>query len=104
MSGGTQTDIKTYSSGSPSAGGTNNSNNPSNTSNQLSASVRERLLLGSQSLPKSRTSHPHAERDTGSLSDSNYADLASLASPYSSWLRHTSAYTASLPARSTTGK
>lgn len=80
VSGGTQTDLKSYS-----VGGTSGA--------QLSASVRERLMMGSQSLPKART-------DTGSLSDSNYADLAS---PYSSMYRHTAAYTSSLPARATAG-
>ncbi|KAL1138823.1 hypothetical protein AAG570_008885, partial [Ranatra chinensis] len=50
--------------------------------------VRERLL---QSLPKG------ASMDPGSLSDSNYAEIP--ASPYSSWLRHSGAYTASLPTR-----
>lgn len=83
MSGGTQTDLKSYS-----VGGTSGA--------QLSASVRERLLLGSQSLPKPRT-------DTGSLSDSNYADLAALSSPYSAMYRHTAAYTSSLPTRTTAG-
>ena len=83
MSGGTQTDLKSYS-----VGGTSGA--------QLSASVRERLLLGSQSLPKPRT-------DTGSLSDSNYADLAALSSPYSAMYRHTAAYTSSLPTRATAG-
>ncbi|XP_046669946.1 protein sickie isoform X3 [Homalodisca vitripennis] len=79
VSGGTQTDLKAYS-----VGGTSGA--------QLSASVRERLLQGSQSLPKART-------DTGSLSDSNYTEL----SPYSAMYRHTTAaaYTASLPARVT---
>ncbi|KAF6205081.1 hypothetical protein GE061_019248 [Apolygus lucorum] len=57
---------------------------------QLSAGVRERLMMGS---PKSVTRH----MDTGSLSDSNYAEIP--ASPYGSWLRHSGAYTASLPAR-----
>ncbi|RZF40004.1 hypothetical protein LSTR_LSTR002407, partial [Laodelphax striatellus] len=100
VSGGTQTDLKVYSSGG--GGGVAAPGSPGG--GQLTASVRERLFQGSQSLPKSRTPHPHAERerDSGSLSDSNYADLASLSSPYSSWLRHTSAYTASLPARATT--
>uniref|UniRef100_A0A1B6D2Z1 AAA+ ATPase domain-containing protein n=2 Tax=Clastoptera arizonana TaxID=38151 RepID=A0A1B6D2Z1_9HEMI len=80
VSGGTQTDLKSYS-----VGGT--------TGAQLSASVRERLMMGSQSLPKPRT-------DSGSLSDSNYVDLGS---PYSSMYRHTAAYTSSLPARATAG-
>lgn len=77
VSGGTQTpgELKSCS-----VGGTSGA--------QLSASVRERLLQGSQSLPKPRS-------DTGSLSDSN--------SPYSALYRHTTAYTASLPARTTAG-
>ncbi|XP_054270358.1 protein sickie isoform X2 [Macrosteles quadrilineatus] len=79
VSGGTQTDLKSYS-----VGGTSGA--------QLSASVRERLMQGSQSLPKPRT-------DTGSLSDSNYTEL----SPYSAMYRHTTAYTSSLPARATAG-
>lgn len=79
VSGGTQTEVKSYSVGSA-------------TGAQLSASVRDRLLQGSQSLPKPRT-------DTGSLSDSNYTDL----SPYTALYRHTTAYTSSLPARSTAG-
>ncbi|XP_024083600.1 protein sickie [Cimex lectularius] len=57
---------------------------------QLSAGVRERLMMSS---PKT---HPGRHTDTGSLSDSNYAEIPS---PYSSWLRHSSAYTSSLPAR-----
>lgn len=79
VSGGTQTDLKSYSVGSTSGA-------------HLSASVRERLMQGSQSLPKTRA-------DTGSLSDSNYTEL----SPYSAMYRHTTAYTASLPARATAG-
>ncbi|XP_069694202.1 protein sickie isoform X2 [Periplaneta americana] len=84
---------------------------------QLSQSVRDRLLLGSQSLPKPGSSehaalfHSHrsqqrAHRPTdGSLSDttySNYADLQNYyanSSPYSSWLRYSATYTSSLPAR-----
>ncbi|BES93425.1 neuron navigator [Nesidiocoris tenuis] len=65
---------------------------------QLSAGVRERLMMGS---PKSVARHPAV--DSGSLSDSNYAEIpASATSPYSSaWLRHSGAgaYTASLPTR-----
>ncbi|CAH1400895.1 unnamed protein product [Nezara viridula] len=48
---------------------------------QLSAGTRERLMMAS---PKQR----HID---GSLSDSNYAEISS---PYSSWLRHSGAYTA----------
>ncbi|XP_066902142.1 protein sickie isoform X3 [Halyomorpha halys] len=55
---------------------------------QLSAGTRERLMMAS---PKPR----HID---GSLSDSNYAEISS---PYGSWLRHSGAYTASLPARTT---
>ncbi|CAB0004823.1 unnamed protein product, partial [Nesidiocoris tenuis] len=51
--------------------------------------------------PKSVARHPAV--DSGSLSDSNYAEIpASATSPYSSaWLRHSGAgaYTASLPTR-----
>jgi len=88
---------------------------------QLSQSVRDRLLLGSQSLPKPGSSehaalfHSHrgqqrGHRPTdGSLSDttySNYADLQNYyanSSPYSSWLRYSATYTSSLPARASAG-
>ncbi|PNF13684.1 hypothetical protein B7P43_G15281 [Cryptotermes secundus] len=116
VSGGTQTctndlqqqsqphHYKSYSLTGPSA-------------SQLSQSVRDRLLLGSQSLPKPGTSehaalfHPHRGQQRGhrpsdgSLSDttySNYADLQNYyanSSPYSSWLRYSATYTSSLPAR-----
>lgn len=55
---------------------------------QLSAGTRERLMMAS---PKPRLID-------GSLSDSNYAEISS---PYGAWLRHSTAYTASLPARTT---
>lgn len=58
---------------------------------QLSAGTRERLMMAS---PKPR----HID---GSLSDSNYAEISS---PYGAWLRHSGAYTASLPARTTAGQ
>ncbi|KAJ9581339.1 hypothetical protein L9F63_023483, partial [Diploptera punctata] len=115
VSGGTQTctsdlqqpqhhHYKSYSLTGPSA-------------SQLSQSVRDRLLLGSQSLPKPGSSehaalfHSHRSQQRthrptdGSLSDttySNYADLQNYyanSSPYSSWLRYSATYTASLPAR-----
>jgi neuron navigator 2 len=89
---------------------------------QLSQSVRDRLLLGSQSLPKPGSSehaalfHSHRSQQRGhrptdgSLSDtaySNYADLQNYcasSSPYSSWLRYSATYTSSLPARASAGK
>ena len=121
VSGGTQTctsdlqqqpqhhHYKSYSLTGPSA-------------SQLSQSVRDRLLLGSQSLPKPGSSehaalfHSHrgqqrTHRPTdGSLSDttySNYADLQNYyanSSPYSSWLRYSATYTSSLPARASASK
>lgn len=63
-----------------------------NSASQLSQSVRERLLMGSQSLPKSagqeyslilRQGRPKAS--DGSLSDTQAADPGS---PYAPWLRH----------------
>ncbi|XP_073983864.1 sickie isoform X3 [Rhodnius prolixus] len=75
VSGGTQTEVQ-YSATA-----------------QLSAGVRERLMMS----PKTTTVRQHPA-DTGSLSDSNYAEIPQ-ASPYGSWLRHSGAYTASLPTR-----
>lgn len=63
-----------------------------NAANQLSQSVRERLMLGSQSLPKGvgqdyalvmRQGRPKAS--DGSLSDTQAIDTSS---PYAPWLRH----------------
>lgn len=96
VSGGTQTctsDYKSYSLTGPAA-------------SQLSQSVRDRLMQGSHSLPRNAEyagspSHRPYRPSDGSLSDSNYTDLQSYYnSPYGSWLRHSSAYTASLPTRS----
>ncbi|KAK6631851.1 hypothetical protein RUM43_013917 [Polyplax serrata] len=114
VSGGTQTTsdlthFKSYSLTGTSA-------------NQLSQCVRERLL-GSQSLPKSGSNDyaalfhqhrsPHQQRQhkatDGSLSDTAYSNYSEIHnyyannSPYSSWLRSSSTYTASLPSRTSTG-
>ncbi|XP_063244116.1 protein sickie isoform X2 [Bacillus rossius redtenbacheri] len=116
VSGGTQTcttdlhhhhHYKSYSLTGPSA-------------SQLSQNVRDRLLLGSQSLLKPGPGgdyagfyyrgQPRVMKPTdGSLSDttySNYADVQNYyanSSPYSSWLRHSATYTASLPTRASSG-
>nr|CAD7446203.1 unnamed protein product [Timema bartmani] len=78
---------------------------------QLSQNVRDRLLLGSQSLPKPGSSgdyasflyrggqRPPPKPTDGSLSDTTYSELHNYNSPYSSWLRHSATYTASLPVR-----
>ncbi|XP_063906521.1 protein sickie isoform X3 [Zophobas morio] len=67
-----------------------------NTASQLSQSVRERLLMGSQSLPKGagqdyglvlRQGRPKAS--DGSLSDTQAIDNTS---PYAPWLRHSNTY------------
>ncbi|XP_074029206.1 sickie isoform X2 [Leptinotarsa decemlineata] len=68
-----------------------------NTANQLSQSVRERLMMGSQSLPKGaghqdyglvmRQGRPKAS--DGSLSDTQAIDNTS---PYAPWLRHSNTY------------
>lgn len=63
-----------------------------NAASQLSQSVRERLMMGSQSLPKGvgqdyalvlRQNRPKAS--DGSLSDTQAIDTSS---PYAPWLRH----------------
>lgn len=63
-----------------------------NTASQLSQSVRERLMMGSQSLPKGagqdyglvlRQARPKAS--DGSLSDTQAIENTS---PYAPWLRH----------------
>ncbi|CAH1981008.1 unnamed protein product, partial [Acanthoscelides obtectus] len=73
-----------------------------NTANQLSQSVRERLMMGSQSLPKGavgvvhhvdygpvmRTARPKAS--DGSLSDTQAIESAG--NPYAPWLRHSNTY------------
>ncbi|KAK3907514.1 Protein sickie [Frankliniella fusca] len=105
VSGGTQTctsDYKSYSLTGPAA-------------SQLSQSVRDRLMQGSHSLPRNATSaaaaadypsstgpHRPFRPSDGSLSDSNYTDLQSYySSPaYSSWLRHSSHGSTTLPTRS----
>ncbi|CAH1134529.1 unnamed protein product [Ceutorhynchus assimilis] len=68
-----------------------------NTANQLSQSVRERLMMGSQSLPKGgvhqeyglvmRQTRPKAS--DGSLSDTQAIENCS---PYAPWLRHSNTY------------
>ncbi|KAL1505332.1 hypothetical protein ABEB36_004923 [Hypothenemus hampei] len=69
-----------------------------NTANQLSQSVRERLMMGSQSLPKGgvhsqdyglvmRQMRPKAS--DGSLSDTQVIENCS---PYAPWLRHSNTY------------
>ncbi|ENN81992.1 hypothetical protein YQE_01703, partial [Dendroctonus ponderosae] len=68
-----------------------------NTANQLSQSVRERLMMGSQSLPKGgvhqefglvmRQMRPKAS--DGSLSDTQAIENCS---PYAPWLRHSNTY------------
>ncbi|KRT85587.1 hypothetical protein AMK59_2300, partial [Oryctes borbonicus] len=67
-----------------------------NTANQLSQSVRERLIMGSQSLPKGasqdyglvmRQARPKAS--DGSLSDTQAIENTS---PYAPWLRHSNTY------------
>ncbi|KAI4459066.1 steerin [Holotrichia oblita] len=67
-----------------------------NTANQLSQSVRERLMMGSQSLPKGagqdyglvmRQARPKAS--DGSLSDTQAIENTS---PYAPWLRHSNTY------------
>ncbi|XP_018575253.1 neuron navigator 3 isoform X2 [Anoplophora glabripennis] len=68
-----------------------------NAANQLSQSVRERLMMGSQSLPKGachqdyglvmRQGRPKAS--DGSLSDTQAIDNSS---PYAPWLRHSNTY------------
>lgn len=71
-----------------------------NAASQLSQSVRERLLLGSQSLPKGgtqeyaglvlrQTAARAAKASDGSLSDTQAADPSS---PYAPWLRHSNTY------------
>nr|CAD7452239.1 unnamed protein product [Timema tahoe] len=111
VSGGTQTctadlhhnhHYKSYSLTGPSA-------------SQLSQNVRDRLLLGSQSLPKPGSSgdyasflyrggqRPPPKPTDGSLSDTTYSELHNYNSPYSSWLRHSATYTASLPVRASSG-
>ena len=95
MSGGTQTDMKSYSLSSAAA-------------NQLSQSVRERILMGTSDVMSKSPSrspsnhHKTAVRDSlpGSLSDSNYSDLHVMSNQNGSWFRHGSPYTASLPTRS----
>ncbi|XP_065213728.1 protein sickie-like isoform X2 [Planococcus citri] len=93
VSGGTQTDIKSYSLSST-------------TASQLSQCVRERIMMGQDSIPKSpsRTQNAHktVDRDSlpGSLSDSTYTDLQIMSNQHNSWFRHGSPYTASLPTRS----
>lgn len=92
VSGGTQTDMKSYSLSSSAA-------------SQLSQSVRERIMSGSDGVTKSpvrtQNTHKSVDRDSlpGSLSDSTYTDLQ-LMSNQNSWFRHGSPYTASLPTRS----
>lgn len=92
MSGGTQTDMKSYSLSSTAA-------------SQLSQSVRERIMMGPESISKSpvrtQTIHKSVDRDSlpGSLSDSTYTDLQLMSNQNSSWFRHGSSYTASLPTR-----
>lgn len=93
MSGGTQTDIKSYSLSST-------------TASQLSQCVRERIMMGQDTIPKSpartQNTHKSVDRDSlpGSLSDSNYTDLQIMSNQHNSWFRHGSPYTASLPTRS----
>ncbi|KAB0802708.1 hypothetical protein PPYR_04894 [Photinus pyralis] len=69
-----------------------------NTANQLSQSVRERLLMGSQSLPKGAGSgqeyglvlrQARVKASDGSLSDTQVVDVSS---PYAPWLRHSNTY------------
>lgn len=72
------------------------------------------LFIGSSEFTALFHQHRQPQRQhkptDGSLSDttySNYSDLQnyySTTSNYSSWLRNNSAYTASLPARASTGK
>ncbi|KAK4882133.1 hypothetical protein RN001_005452 [Aquatica leii] len=69
-----------------------------NTANQLSQSVRERLMMGSQSLPKGAGSgqeyglilrQARVKASDGSLSDTQVVDVSS---PYAPWLRHSNTY------------
>lgn len=71
----------------------------------LSQSVRERIMMGSENVPKSpirtQNSHKSIDRDSlpGSLSDSTYTDLQIMSNQNNSWFRLGSPYTASLPTR-----
>ena len=65
-----------------------------NTASQLSQSIRERLISGSQSLPKSagqevalvmRQHHGRSKISDGSLSDTQVLDNGH---PYGAWIRH----------------
>lgn len=69
-----------------------------NTANQLSQSVRERLMMGSQSLPKGAGAgqeyglilrQARVKASDGSLSDTQAVDASS---PYAPWLRHSNTY------------
>ena len=121
VSGGTQTCTSDLQQQQPQPHHFKSYSLTGSSASQLSQSVRDRLLLGSQSLPKPGSSehaalfHSHrgqqrVHRPTdGSLSDttySNYADLQNYyanSSPYSSWLRYSATYTSSLPARASAG-
>ncbi|VEN52971.1 unnamed protein product [Callosobruchus maculatus] len=103
VSGGTQTcssDLQQSHKASPPA--FKSYSLTGNTANQLSQSVRERLMMGSQSLPKGavgvvhhvdygpvmRTARPKAS--DGSLSDTQA--IESVGNPYAPWLRHSNTY------------
>lgn len=88
MSGGTQTDMKSYSLSSTAA-------------NQLSQCVRERIMMGQEAQKSPARTQKPVDRDSlpGSLSDSTYTDLQIMSNQHNSWFRHGSPYTASLPAR-----
>ncbi|XP_076260420.1 sickie isoform X2 [Rhynchophorus ferrugineus] len=68
-----------------------------NTANQLSQSVRERLMMGSQSLPKGGVHQEYGlvmrqvrpKASDGSLSDTQAIENCS---PYAPWLRHSNTY------------
>ncbi|CAH0559607.1 unnamed protein product, partial [Brassicogethes aeneus] len=69
-----------------------------NAASQLSQSVRERLMMGSQSLPKGAGQHdyglilrhqPRPKVSDGSLSDTQAIENSS---PYAPWLRHSNTY------------
>ncbi|XP_026678941.1 uncharacterized protein LOC108252316 [Diaphorina citri] len=85
ISGGTQTDMKSYFISSANSSPRRSSSN-----------IRERVILASQSLPKGST-----RLESGSLSDSNFTESAmhgrSNGDHHSSPLRHSSTYTAPLP-------
>ncbi|XP_050507171.1 protein sickie isoform X2 [Diabrotica virgifera virgifera] len=68
-----------------------------NTANQLSQSVRERLMMGSQSLPKGAVTHQEyglVMRARPKVSDGSLSDTQAIenTSPYAPWLRHSNTY------------